>query len=130
MNKPQKYTAIKFELSLVSWHISRIVSTLLNKEFEMQVKSEDDCYWSAISIGTQFSIVEVMDLIKAVDGDDEMIYQSIPTDSNKTRCLSMHLCQALLKRDLKVTWENEFVTEDALWIILDKENAEKMEVQK
>ena len=83
----------------------------------MTVKSEDDNYWSGAAVDNRFDIVEVMDLIKAVDGDDEMIYQSIPDDSNKTRFLSMSLCQALLKRDLKMDWSVEFVTEEALWII-------------
>ena len=117
MNNPQKCTAWKLELTQVSWHLGRIVSTLLNREISMTVKSEDDNYWSGAAVDNRFDIVEVMDLIKAVDGDDEMIYQSIPDDSNKTRFLSMSLCQALLKRDLKMDWSVEFVTEEALWII-------------
>ena len=117
MNNPQKCTAWKLELPQVSWHLGRIVSTLLNREISMTVKSEDDNYWSGAAVDNRFDIVEVMDLIKAVDGDDEMIYQSIPDDSNKTRFLSMSLCQALLKCDLKMDWSVEFVTEEALWII-------------
>ena len=117
MNNPQKCTAWKFELSQVSWHLGRIVSTLLNREICMQVKCEDDNYWSGAAVDNRFDIVEIIDLIKAVGGDDEMIYQSIPDDSNKTRFLSMSLCQALLKRDLKMDWDAEFVTEEALWII-------------
>ena len=117
MNNPQKCTAWKLEFPQVSWHLGRIVSTLLNREISMTVKSEDDNYWSGAAVDNRFDIVEVMDLIKAVDGDDEMIYQSIPDDSNKTRFLSMSLCQALLKRDLKMDWSVEFVTEEALWII-------------
>ena len=78
MNNPQKCTAWKLELPQVSWHLGRIVSTLLNREISMTVKSEDDNDWSGAAVDNRFDIVEVMDLIKAVNGDDEMIYQSIP----------------------------------------------------
>lgn len=121
MNSHQKYTAIKLDLPQVSQYLGSIVSTLLNREIVMEAKSEDDNYWSSVSIDNRFTIVEIMDLIKAVGGDNDMIYQSIPEDSNKTRCLSMCLSQALLKRALKLNWQTEFVTEDAVWIILEEE---------
>ncbi len=117
MNKPQKYSALKLTLSQVANYLSNIISTLLNREICIKVKSEDDNYWSGAAVDNCFDIVELMDLIKAVNGDDDMIYQSIPDDSNKTRFLSMCLSEALLKRALKLDWETAFVTEDTLWII-------------
>lgn len=42
---------------------------------------------------------------------------ALPVDSTVSRSLEMGLCQALLKRALKLDWENEFVSPDALFII-------------
>ena len=62
-----------------------------------------------------------MDLIKAVDGDSEMIRCCIPTESNTSRSIDMTLCSALLKQALQVDWQTEFMADDAIWIILDEE---------
>ena len=67
------------------------------------------------------TVQQIMDLIKAVDGDKEMIRCCIPTESNTSRSIDMTLCSALLKQALQVDWETEFMADDAIWIILDEE---------
>lgn len=117
MNKPEKHTALKLDLSLVSQHLGKCISAYLGREIQMRTQSEDDSYWSSAAIDDCFTIVEIMDLIKAVNGDKEMIRCCIPTDSNTSRSLDMTLCRALLKRALQIEWDTEFVTDEALWII-------------
>ena len=48
-----------------------------------------------------------------------MIRRWIPPDSNSCRSLDMDLCEALLKHVLKKDWKEEFVTQDALWLLGD-----------
>lgn len=45
-----------------------------------------------------------------------MLRNALPIDSNTSKSLDMDLCRALLQKALDLNWENEFVSEDALWI--------------
>ena len=121
MNRPQKFTALKLTLPCVSKLIAGRVSAILGREIRMRTQTEDYTYWSSAAIDDRFTIVEIMDLIKAVDGDKEMIRCCIPTESNTSRSIDMTLCSALLKQALQVDWETEFMADDAIWIILDEE---------
>lgn len=119
MNRPQKYTALKVDLPKVSEHLGKLLSLMLGRDIVVRTQCEDDSYWSCAAIGDQFTTTEIMDLIKAVNGDQEMIKCCIPTESNTSRSLDMSLCRALLMRALEIRWDTEFVTKDALWIIQD-----------
>ena len=121
MNRPQKFTALKLTLPCVSELIAGRVSAILGREIRMRTQTEDYTYWSSAAIDDRFTIVEIMDLIKAVNGDSEMIRCCIPTESNTSRSIDMTLCSALLKQALQVDWETEFMADDAIWIILDEE---------
>lgn len=121
MNSPQKYTALKLTLPCVSELIAGRVSAILGREIRMRTQTEDYTYWSSAAIDDRFTIVEIMDLIKAVNGDSEMIRCCIPTESNTSRSIDMTLCSALLRQALQVDWQTEFMADDAIWIILDEE---------
>ena len=73
MNRPQKFTALKLTLPCVSELIAGRVSAILGREIRMRTQTEDYTYWSSAAIDDRFTIVEIMDLIKAVDGGSEMI---------------------------------------------------------
>lgn len=122
MNRPQKYTALKLDLPKVSGYLEKLISMMLGREIYVRTQCEDDGYWSCAAIGDQFTITEIMDLIKAVNGDQEMIKCCIPTESNTSRSLDMTLCRALLMRAMDIQWDTEFVTKDALWIIQNGED--------
>ena len=121
MNRPQKFTALKLTLPCVSKLIAGRVSAILGREIRMRTQTEDYTYWSSAAIDDRFTIVEIMDLIKAVNGDSEMIRCCIPTESNTSRSIDMTLCSALLRQALQVDWQTEFMADDAIWIILDEE---------
>lgn len=121
MNSPQKFTALKLDLECASAYIASRVSQILGRQFQMRAKTEDDWYWSCAAIDDRFTIVEIMKLITEVNGDKEMIQCSIPTESNTSRSIDMTLCSALLKQALQLDWKTEFMTKDAIWIILDGE---------
>lgn len=125
MYKPQKFTAYKLMWGYVSYRLSRIISALLGRTVTCDVQQEDDNYWSAAASEGAFTIVEIASLIDAVGGAKELFVHSLPTDSNTSKSLSMELCQELLKKELELNWEAEFINSDALWIIGDfeEENA-------
>lgn len=121
MNRPQKFTALKLDLPYASELIASRASAILGREIHMRTQTEDYSYWSSSAIDDRFTIVEIMDMIKAVDGGVEMIRCCLPMESNTSKSIDMTLCSALLKQALQLDWKTEFMADDAIWIILDKE---------
>ena len=117
MNNVERYTTMKLELSRIAWYLGHLLSALLGRSIVCTAKAEDDSYWSIAAVDDRFTNSEVISLIHYVGGDAAMIRHCIPPDSNSSRSLGMDLCEALLKHVLKLNWEKEFVTEDALWIL-------------
>lgn len=117
MNNIERYTTLKLEFSRVAWYLGNILSALLGREIHCTAKAEDDSYWSIAAIDDRFTNSEIVSLIQYVGGDATMIRRCIPPDSNSSRSLGMDLCESLLKHILKMDWKQEFVTEDALWIL-------------
>lgn len=117
MNNIERFTTLKLEFSRVAWYLGNILSALLGREIHCTAKAEDDSYWSIAAIDDRFTNSEIVSLIQYVGGDATMIRRCIPPDSNSSRSLGMDLCEALLKHVLKMDWKQEFVTEDALWIL-------------
>ena len=119
MNDIERFTTLKLELSRVAWYLGNLLSALLGRQIICTSQSEDDCYWSVRAVNDRFSNSEVLGLIDYVGGDATMIRCSIPPDSNSSKSISMELCEALLKHVLKLDWKQEFITEDALWLLGD-----------
>ena len=117
MNNIESFTTLKLELSRVAWYLGSLLSALLGRQITCVANAEDDSYWSISAENDRFSNMEVVELIQYVGGDATMIRRCIPTDANSSRSLDMDLCRALLQHVLKLNWEREFVTKDALWII-------------
>ena len=114
MSKVESFNTLKLELSRVAWYIGNLLSALLGRQIECTAQAEDDGYWSVAAINDRFTNAEIISLINYVEGDAAMIRHCIPTDSNSSRSLGMDLCEALLKHILKLQWDQEFVTQDAL----------------
>lgn len=119
MNDIKRFTTLKLELSRVAWYLGNLLSALLGREIICTAQSEDGCYWGVRAVNDRFSNSKVIDLIQYVGGDATMIRCSIPPDSNSSKSISMELCEALLKHVLKLEWKQEFITEDALWLLGD-----------
>ena len=119
MNRPQKYTAFKMGWGCIGHHLSGLISEILNREIKCSARQDDYDYWCAFTSEDRFTIVEIAELVEAVNGDKKMYAEALPTDSNTSRSLTMDLTRALLKKALDSDWIEELVREDALWIIGD-----------
>lgn len=117
MNKP--YTALKISMEEVSSYLGNLLSALLGRKIICQTFYEEECYWSISAVNDRFSSTEIMQLILYVGGDHEMIQCNIPTESDTRRSLDVDLCNALLRRALNLEWKEEFLTEEAIWLIGD-----------
>lgn len=116
MNEIQKCYALKLPWEQVSQYVGSMVSTILERDITCSTKGEDDNYWSVAAENDRFTNVEIVRLVKAVDGSEHMLSHALPIDSNTSRSLEMDLCRALLQRALDIAWDTEFVTNDALWV--------------
>ena len=117
MNNVESFTTLKLEFSRVAWYLGNLLSALLGRQILCVANAEDDSCWSISAVDDRFSNTEVVELIQYVGGDATMIRRCIPPDANSSRSLDMDLCRALLMHVLKLNWEHEFVTNDALWIL-------------
>ncbi len=116
-NDIQMLSALKLPWDAISRYLETLISAILGRSFTCSTKGEDDDYWRTSVLCDTFTNVEIVRLVNAVNGDDNMLRHALPVDSTVSRSLEMGLCQALLKRALKLDWENEFVSPDALFII-------------
>lgn len=117
MNDIQHLSALKLPFETISRYLEALISTILGRSFTCSTKGEDDNYWSTSVLCDALTNVEIVLLVNAVDGDDDMLRLALPIDSSVSRFLDMDLCRALLKRALKLEWESEFVAPDALFVI-------------
>lgn len=117
MTEIQKMSALRLSWDAVSRYFEALLSALLGRAIVCNSRSMDDSYWSvAASFGT-FTNAEIVKLAQFVNGDDEMLIEALPPDSDTSRSLGMELCRALLKYALKLDWATEFVSDDGLYIL-------------
>ena len=116
MNEIQRFSALKLPWEQVSRYVGSMVSAILEREITCSTKGEDDNYWSVAAVNDSFTNVEIVRLVKTVDGSEHMLSHALPMDSNSSRSLEMELCRALLQRAMDLAWDTEFVAEDALWV--------------
>lgn len=116
MNEIQRFSALKLPWELVSQYVGSMVSAILDREIICSTRAEDDNYWSVAAENNHFTNVEIVRLVKAVEGSENMLSHALPHDSNTSRSLEMDLCRALLQRAMELVWDTEFVAQDALWV--------------
>lgn len=116
MNEIQRYSALKLPWEQVSKYVGTMVSAILGRDITCSTRAEDDNYWSVAAVYDRFTNVEIVRLVKAVDGSEDMLSHALPPDSNTSRSLEMDLCRALLQRAMDLAWDTEFVAQDALWV--------------
>ncbi len=126
MNDFQKYTTLKLTWEQVAGYLGNLLSALLSRTIQCTAKTEDLDYWSIAAVRDRFSATEIVSLVKHVNGDQHMFKTNLPDDSNFSESLDMDLCRALLKEALHLDWDVEMPREDALWIIGNFPNLEKV----
>ena len=117
MTEIQKMTALRLSWDAVSRYFEALLSALLGRAIVCNSRSMDDSYWSVAASSGTFTNLEIIKLAQFVNGDDEMLIEALPSDSDTSRSLGMELCRALLKYALKLDWTTEFVSDDSLYIL-------------
>lgn len=117
----------------LSWaEVTDIVRTeiqnILGVFLKCEASPDDSSYWDTQFRGDRIEVAQLYTLLKAVDADEEMVYEAIPCKEDNTltsSCTGMKLATALMKRSMNLEWDHQLICQDALWLIDVRKTEEK-----
>lgn len=115
--KKEYYPSLKLELGKVSYYLQKIITEILDRKIVCSIKVESYDYWGVCVVNDRVSLSEIKKLLSFVDADDRTVEETMPEESKSTQYLGMLLSSRLLMKALSASWEEEYVTEKALWLI-------------
>ena len=94
-----------------------VISAVLKREVTCRAALDDYNYWTVSDTAGRFSHDDLDILLDYVEASREIREITFHGDSDTTMALDMGLSQALLKKKLNTSWEQELITEDGLWLV-------------
>lgn len=73
MNDIQMLSALKLPWDAISRYLETLISAILGRSFTCSTKGENDDYWRTSVLCDTFTNVEIVRLVNAVNGDDNML---------------------------------------------------------
>ena len=117
MNESKVYNTLKLTWEQVAWYLENILSGFLGRPIQCTCQAEDNSYWSVAATNDRFSYAEIERLLSYVRAAGKIGRGSLPVDAPDSRSLDMELARMLLQQVLHTTWEEECITDKALWLI-------------
>ena len=111
------YHSFKLEWCRVSDYIQKVISEILGREIICTTKTVGPDFWAVSLTDSVFSLSELKRLLDFVKADNRTVEETMPEDSNETKYIGMLLSSELLMKALGVTWQEEHITEEALWLL-------------
>lgn len=111
------YSTVKLTWEQVAWYLESILSSILGRPFQCTCQSEEGDYWSVAAVNDRFSYGEIKQLLNHVQASGETGQCSLPVDAPSSRSVDMELSRLLLKEVIHTDWEEECITDEALWLI-------------
>ena len=94
-----------------------VISVVLKRDVTCRAALDDYNYWTVSDTAGRFSHDDLDILLDYVEASREIREITFHGDSDTTVALDMGLAQALLKKKLNTSWEQELIKEDGLWLI-------------
>ena len=108
---------LKLSWEEVGTLIGSVISVVLKREVTCRAALDDYNYWTVSDTAGRFSHDDLDILLDYVEASREIREITFHGDSDTTVALDMGLAQALLKKKLNTSWEQELIKEDGLWLI-------------
>lgn len=108
---------LKLSWSEAAVLIGNVVTEVTGRKTAFEARREDYGYWSAASADTKFSLTELQALLRFVNADADTRDETLPEDSDSSASVGMALSRKLLEKALGMAWEDEHITESALWLL-------------
>ena len=94
-----------------------VISAVLKREVTCRAALDDYNYWTVSDTAGRFSHNDLSILLDYVEASREIREITCHGDSDMAVALDMGLSQALLKKKLNTSWEQELITDDGLWLV-------------
>lgn len=108
---------IKLSWGEVGTLTGSVISAVLKREVICRAALDDYNYWTVSDTAGRFSHDDLDILLDYVEASREIREITFHGDSDTTVALDMGLAQALLKKKLNTSWEQELIMEDGLWLV-------------
>lgn len=116
----QESVAIRVTWDDVSDLIRSAVQSILGIHITCKAKCDDYNYWSTVFKDRRMMMSEVFTIFEKLEATAEQRQDSLPEQDEWTAsvdCLGMSASSLLLSYALKKTWKEEYISEDALWLL-------------
>lgn len=123
----QEVRAIRITWDDVSEQIQSALQSILDKPFTCKARDDDYNYWSTIFLDRRMMMSEVFMIFEGLEATAEQRDDSLPEQEEWTEsvdCIGMSASSLLLSYALKKTWKEEYISDDALWLLDVKSKVE------
>ena len=123
----QETKAMRVPWDDVSEQIQSALQSILGKPFTRKARDDDYNYWSTIFLDRRMMMSEVFMIFEGLEATAEQRDDSLPEQEEWTEsvdCIGMSASSLLLSYALKKTWKEEYISDDALWLLDVKSKAE------
>ena len=123
----QERKAIRVTWEDVSALIQSAIQAILDKDFVCKAKSDDYNYWSTSFMERRMMMSEVFQIFEQLNASAEQRQDSLPEQEEWTDsvdCIGMSASSLLLSHGLRMTWKEEYISDDALWLLDVKSKVE------
>lgn len=123
----QEVRAIRITWDEVSVMIQEAVRSILGTQILCKAKSDDYNYWSTLFENKRMMMSEVFQIFEQLNASAEQRQDSLPEQEEWTDsvdCIGMSASSLLLSHGLRMTWKEEYISDDALWLLDVKSKVE------
>ena len=97
--------------------INEEISSILGRSVRCVTKPEDIDYWGG-EFADPITLVELCVVLQAVHSSVEEWEAALPDEGGtEIGDISWELCEALLRRNLQITWAHRLTARDGLWLL-------------
>lgn len=116
----QEVKAIRITWDEASVMIQDAVRSILGTQILCKAKSDDYNYWSTLFENKRMMMSEVFQIFEHLNASAEQREDSLPEQEEWTDsvdCIGMSASSLLLSHGLRMTWKEEYISDDALWLL-------------
>ena len=111
-------SAVKLSWDKVSCIVSEEIEKVLGLHVQCKINRVEDSFWSVAFVGYRLPLPKLCQLVQVTQPTPEDWEDAMPDDGGvDVNGIGMALCEKLLARQLKFTWEHHLITEDSLWLV-------------
>ena len=110
--------AIKLNWDKVNCIISAEIENILGLHVQCKANVVEHYFWSMEFVGYRLPLPKLCQLVQVTQPTPEDWEDAMPDDGGvDVNGIGMVLCEKLLARHLKLTWEHSLITEGSLWLV-------------